>query len=182
MSINLETKKSLDKYNSYKEKINELTTKIKIVVNKLNTSYPNYKLYPNVTEIENIYTNDSYNLTDIINNLFSIEKSINTDNNKLLDMIRNKNTQLNELKKNRESLSKKHESMVDTDASSFGLHSQTKDSYQQSYISLVLIVIFTFIFITVAYKHINSQNQMIQYKPITKVIKNISNIKPTTKI
>lgn len=166
-SVISETNISIKKYDVYKEKLNELETKIKIIFNKLNNSYPNYKLYPNVSELQNIYTNDTYNLDDIKNTLFSIETSINKDNNKLLTMILNKEKQLNELKKNNEQLKKKYESMIDTDASSFGLHSQTKDKYQQRFISLVLAITFTFIFLTMAYKHVNTTKpQNIQYKPI----------------
>lgn len=164
--INIFVKKS----NLYKSKLNEYNTNIKIVFDKLRGSYPNYKLYPNVSEIKNIYTNDKYNFIDNRNKLFSIETSLNNDNKKLLEIINNKNNQLNELKKNNESLKKKYESMIDTDASSFGLHSQTQDKYQQNYISLVLLVTFTFIFLSLGYKHINPQSNTIQYKPISKEI------------
>jgi len=166
MSI-VETEDSYDEqFKSYKDKLSELETNISIVFNKIKNSYPNYKLYPNVSELENIYTNDKFNLNDTKQSIFLLENKLNISNNQLKSTIDNKNEELKQIQNDNKKLNKKYENMVDTDASSFGLKSQFKDEYNKNYISLILLSSFTLIFLIAAYKHTRSTNSQPIYPAI----------------
>jgi len=166
MSI-IESEDSYDEQlKSYNDKLSELETNISIVFNKLKNSYPNYKLYPNVSELENIFTNDKFNLNDTKQSVFLLEKKINTSNNQLKSIIDNKNEELKKIQNDNKKLNKKYQSMIDTDASSFGLKSQYSDQYNQNYISLILLSSFTLFFIIAAYKHTRSTDSLPIYPAI----------------
>jgi hypothetical protein len=142
-----------DKFKVYNDKLSEIETNINIVLDKLSKSYTNYKLYPDVSELENIYTNDMANLEDNENKLFLLEQEINKDNNDLVSTIDNQNNKLNQLKGKKNRLTNQNTSIVDTDAASIGFRYQIKDQYQQQYISFAILSSFTIFSLVSLYKN-----------------------------
>jgi len=139
---------------NYKTYLSELETNINISLNNLIKSYPNYKLYPDVSELENIYANDMSNLTENKNAFFFLNNDLETTNNNLLTIINTKNNTLNQLKNDKDTLNKTYTSIIDIDATSIGQRKQIRDEYQQNYLSLILLACFTGIFIISAYKQV----------------------------
>jgi len=136
---------------NYKTYLSELETNINISLNNLIKSYLNYKLYPDVSELENIYANDMSNLTENKNAFFFLNNDLETTNNNLLTIINTKNNTLNQLKNDKDTLNKTYTSIIDIDATSIGQRKQIRDEYQQNYLSLILFVCFTGIFIIFIY-------------------------------
>ena len=56
---------SNDIIKSYKTNLTNAETKLNMVLNEMIKSYPNYKLYPDVNEIQNIHENNTFKLEDI---------------------------------------------------------------------------------------------------------------------
>ena len=150
--------------NSYRNKLKELDTNLNIVIDGLIKSYPDYKIYPDVTELENIYNNNLYNLQDIKTNFFSLQKSVNGSNEKIKIIIDNKNIQLEKLKLHNKKLTTKYNGMSESDQSSIGLRGQFDDQYKQSYLSLVLLMSFTLFTTFISAKQINLLRQTISNK------------------
>jgi len=143
-------------YNSsitFKDYLSTLQNTMNIVFNRLYNSYPNYKLYPNVSETENIYVNDNYNLSSIKNSLFSFETYITKLNKDLITSINDKNLQLNSLKDINKTLNDQYSSMANTDATSIGQQVQIKEKYIEAFLSLILVIIFMIIFSLTSYKY-----------------------------
>lgn len=163
---------------SFDDYLSTLQTTIEIVFNKLSNSYPNYKLYPDVSEFENIYINDDYNLSSIKNSLFSFEQYINKSNNDLLDKIDNKNTNLNSLKEINKDLNQTYNYMINTDATSVGQQNEIREKYTENILSFILVLLFMFFFIILAYNYVNKNIQInILNKPSINSINNINKIK-----
>lgn len=127
----------------YKSKLKDIETNFNIVISALLKSYQEYKLYPDVSELENIHNNNMYNLHDVKHIFFTLQKSINDSNNNIKQIINNKNIELEKLKKENQTLSSKYNSLNGSDQSSIGLLSQFQDEYRQKYLSLVLLMSFT---------------------------------------
>lgn len=127
----------------YKSKLKDIETNFNIVISALLKSYQEYKLYPDVSELENIHNNNMYNLHDVKLFFITLQKSINYNNNNIKKIINDKNIELEKLKKENQTLSSKYNSLNDSDQSSIGLLSQFQDEYRQKYLSLVLLMSFT---------------------------------------
>lgn len=129
----------------YKSKLKDIETNFNIVINALLKSYPEYKLYPDVSELENIHNNNMYNLQDIKQNFFKLQKSIKDSNENIKKIINDKNIDLKKLKSDNKMLTTKFNSLNGSDQTSIGLRSQFEDEYRQKYLSLVLLMTFTLI-------------------------------------
>jgi len=129
----------------YKSKLKDIETNFNIVINALLKSYPEYKLYPDVSELENIHNNNMYNLQDIKQNFFKLQKSIKDSNENIKKIINDKNIDLKKLKSDNKMLTTKFNALNGSDQTSIGLRSQFEDEYRQKYLSLVLLMTFTLI-------------------------------------
>lgn len=154
---------------SFKNKLKDIETNFNISINGLLKSYPEYKLYPNVTELESVYNNNVYNLQDVKQSLFLLQNNINDHNNKLQQVINVKNEELEILKSDNKKLKTKYDAMNESDQSSIGLRSQFEDEYRQKYLSLFILMSFTLLATFVGIKQINTLRQ-INIPNVTKQI------------
>jgi len=145
----------------YKSKLKDIETNFNIVINALLKSYPEYKLYPDVSELENIHNNNMYNLQDVKQNFFKLQKSLKDSNEKIKKVINDKNVELENLKKDNKKLTVRYNSLNGSDQSSVGLHSQFEDEYRQKYLSLVLLMSFTLLIGFIGTKKIYEFRQSI---------------------
>lgn len=145
---------------SFKNQLNDIEINFNISVNALLKSYPEYKLYPDVSELENIHNNNLYNLQDVKQKFFLLQTNLNNSNEKLKDIINIKNEELEKLKIDNKKLNKRYNSMSESDQSSIGLRAQFEDEYRQKYVSLVLLMSFTLLASFIGVKYINTLRQI----------------------
>lgn len=141
---------------TFKDELRNNETNLNIVIEALKKSYVEYKLYPNVSELENIHNNNLYNLSDVSQKNFLLDTNIKQSNESLKTIIYTKNEELETLKVDNKKLTQKYKSMTDSDQSSIGLQSQYKDEYTQKYLSLVLLMSFTLLATFMSGKFLNS--------------------------
>ena len=146
-------KQSLEKF---KNELKNNETNLNIIIEALKKSYPEYKLYPNVSELENIHNNNLYNLDDVKRKIFLLDTNVNNSNESLKEITSIKNKELEILKTDNKKLTKKYNSMTDTDQSSIGLRAQFEDEYRQKYLSLILLMSFTLLATFMGGKYINT--------------------------
>ena len=120
-------------------------TNFNIVINALLKSYPEYKLYPDVSELENIHNNNIYNLQDVKQTFLLLQNSLKNSNEDIKRVINKKNIELEKLKNDNKKLTARYNILKDSDQSSVGLRSQFDDTYKQNYLSLFLLMSFTLI-------------------------------------
>jgi len=138
----------------YKNTLKDIETNFNIIIESLVKSYPQYKLYPDVTELENIHSNNLYNLQDVKNNFFNLYNNVEKNNKLLETIVNNKNKQLEKLKIDNKKLKIKYNMITGSDQSSIGLREQLKDEYRQSYLSLVILVSFTLVYSFIGFKQV----------------------------
>jgi len=134
---------SNDIIKSYKTKLTNTETKLNMVLNEMIKSYPNYKLYPDVNEIQNIHENNTFKLEDVKKEIFLLKSSIHKDNEKIKKIIESKNKELKMLEIHNKKLKKRYNTLIDSDQSSIGLRSQVEDQYRKTYLSFILLATFT---------------------------------------
>jgi hypothetical protein len=134
---------SNDIIKSYKTNLTNAETKLNMVLNEMIKSYPNYKLYPDVNEIQNIHENNTFKLEDIKKEFFLLKTSIHKDNEKIKKMIEMKNKELKILEDHNKKLKKRYNTLIDSDQSSIGLRAQVEDQYRKTYLSFTLLATFT---------------------------------------
>jgi hypothetical protein len=134
---------SNDIIKSYKTKLTDAETKLNMVLNEMIKSYPNYKLYPDVNEIQNIHENNTFKLEDVKKEIFLLKSSIHNDNEKIKKIIENKNKELKILEDHNKKLKKRYNTLIDSDQSSIGLRAQVEDQYRKTYLSFILLATFT---------------------------------------
>lgn len=142
----------------YKNTLKDIETNFNITIESLIKSYPQYKLYPNVTELENIYSNNLYNLEDVKNKFFNLYNNIENNNKLLENVVNNKNKQFEKLKIDNQKLKTKYNMMSGSDQSSIGLREQIQDEYRQSYLSLVILTSFALLYSFIGFKQIIIHN------------------------
>lgn len=80
-------------YNNYKEKIDDIDDRFKILLNRYKNSYPLYKANQENTEYKNSYMNDYKLIKDIFNELMNLEididKSLKTQNEQIEELDKN---------------------------------------------------------------------------------------------
>lgn len=142
--------------NLYKNDLKDIETNFNITTESIVKSYPQYKLYPDVTELENIHNNNLYNLEDVRNKFFNLYNNIENNNQLLENIVNDKNKQLEQLKKDNQKLKSKYNMMSGSDQSSIGLRQQLQDEYRQSYLSLVILTSFTLLYSFIGFKQIRN--------------------------
>lgn len=160
-NIDITPKTYKQNYDLYKSKLKDIETNFNIVINALLKSYPEYKLYPDVSELENIHNNNMYNLQDVKQNFFTLQKSLKDSNDNIKKVISDKNIELEKLKSDNKKLTARFNSLNGSDQSSIGLRSQFEDEYRQKYLSLVLLMSFTLLITFVGTKKIYEFKQSI---------------------
>lgn len=126
-------------------KLNEIETNLNISIQGLIKSYPEYKLYPDVTELEKVYNNYLYNLQDVKRDFFLLQNNLNDKNEIIKKNINIKNRELEKLKIDNKKLNTKYNALSGNDQSSIGLRSQFEDEYRQKYLSLFILISFTIV-------------------------------------
>lgn len=147
MDINIDTKSP----SYYDKKIKELNIRFYLVLHELKKSYPNYKVYPDNPEYENIYSNDISNMEKTNMDIFSLRKSIDKDSIILNKIIKIKN-EIITIKKNKNELLKHElENLVLGANSSYGMISEKQSVYNDELanlgifiLSVLGIIIFTY--------------------------------------
>ena len=145
---------------SFKNRLKDIETNLNITINSLLNSYPEYKLYPNVSELENVYNNNIFNLQDVKHNFFLLQTDVKKGNEKLKEIINNKNKQLEKLKNDNKKLKTKYNAMSESDQSSIGLRSQFEDEYRQKYLSLFILMSFSLLATFIGIKQLNTLRQV----------------------
>lgn len=141
---------------SYKNTLKDIEINFNIITESLLKSYPEYKLYPGVSELENIHNNNLYNLEDVKKNFFNLYINIEKSNQSLENVVNDKNKQLEKLKIDNQKLKSKYNMMSGSDQSSIGLREQLNDEYRQSYLSLVILTSFTLLYSFIGFKQIRN--------------------------
>lgn len=135
----------------YDKKINELDQRFYLVLDEMKKSYPNYKVYPDNPEYENIYSNDVSNIEKTNMDIFSLKKSLDKDSILLNKMIQNKNKQITRKKEENKKLKTELENLISGANSSSGMISQKESVYNMELfhlgiitLSVLGVVIFTY--------------------------------------
>lgn len=141
-------------------KLKEIETNLNVSIQGLIKSYPEYKLYPDVTELERVYNNYLYNLQDVKRDIFLLQNNLNDKNEKIKKVINIKNRELEKLKLDNKKLKDKYNALSESDQSSVGLRAQFEDEYRQKYLSLFILMLFTLLATFIGAKQIDTLRHM----------------------
>lgn len=155
MSYITTTNTNNEKLDIYKNELKDIETNFNIISQALLKSYPEYKLYSNVSELENIHNNNLYNFQDLKQSFFLLKNKIKNSNKDIEIIIKEKNIQLDTLKNDNNKLTQKYNNMEESDQSSIELNEQFKDKYRQNYISSVVSILFALMVTFIGVKQFN---------------------------
>lgn len=126
----------------YLQSINDIVeTRINLILNELKNTYVNYKLYPNVSDYQSVYSNNKQNLESAYNDIFLLNNYVKSSLTNINGKIQEKNTSMNELKKENVELSARYKSLLLGDNAAIGLNHQQSGLYNLSKYNLILTII-----------------------------------------
>lgn len=137
----------------YLKKINNIETKKNIILEDLKNTYINYKLYPDISEYENIYLNNKYNLENIQNDIFLLIKLIKNTISQYNNDIEKINDIIDKLKYQNLELNNKYKILTSENNASSGLNNQQNSIYNLNKYNLILTIL-SFFSIIFFYKKI----------------------------
>lgn len=125
----------------YLNKINEVEIRINLILDELKNTYVNYKIYPDVSEYQNVYSNNKKNLDNAHNEFFLLKNYLQTNLMNQKKEIEEKGKTIDELKKENEHLNKTYKSLLLGNNAAIGLNYQQEGLYTLSKYNLILTIL-----------------------------------------
>jgi len=133
-------------------KLNTYSQNFTSVLDDFSNSYINYKLYPDYTEYENIYSNHKSNLDSLQADVFIATNDVQKNIDSLNDLINDLNTKLN-TEKDHNKILKNTLSQISSDGNgSELLFSESKDLYKMQKIYNIILITGIFLIIFSLFK------------------------------
>ena len=83
----------------YLKKINDIEIRTNLILDELKNTYVNYKLYPDVSEYQNIYLNNKQNIDNARNDIFLLKNYLQSNLSNQKNEIKTKGKIIDDLKK-----------------------------------------------------------------------------------
>jgi hypothetical protein len=125
----------------YVNKINDVETRINLILGELKNTYVNYKLYPNVSEYQSVYSTNKTNLTKAYDDYFLLKNYLQSNLMNQKKQIEEQGKTIDDLKKENLSLSNRYKSLLLGNNAAIGLNYQQEDLYTLSKYNFVLTMI-----------------------------------------
>lgn len=125
----------------YLNKMNDIEIRINLILDELKNTYVNYKLYPDVSEYQNVYLNNKQNLENAHNDLFLLKNYIQSNLINKNKEIEEKGKKIDELKKENSELNNRYKSLLLGNNAAIGLNNQQSGLYTLSKYNLLLTII-----------------------------------------
>jgi hypothetical protein len=125
----------------YLKKINDVEIRINLILDELKNTYVNYKLYPDVSEYQNVYLNNKNNLENAHNDYFLLKNYLQSNLMNQKKQIEEQGKTIDDLKKENLSLSNRYKSLLLGNNAAIGLNYQQEDLYTLSKYNFVLTMI-----------------------------------------
>lgn len=158
----------------YSNKINEIEVRINLILDELKNTYVNYKLYPDVSEYQNVYLNNKQNLDNAKNDIFLLKNYLQSNLINKNKEIKEKGEIIDNLKKENSELNNRYKSLLLGNNAAIGLNNQQSGLYTLSRYNLILTIIGILCISYVTTQAFNLKGNEIK-ESLNNISKNITN-------
>ena len=158
----------------YSNKINEIEVRINLILDELKNTYVNYKLYPDVSEYQNVYLNNKQNLDNAKNDIFLLKNYLQSNLINKNKEIKEKGEIIDNLKKENSELNNRYKSLLLGNNAAIGLNNQQSGLYTLSKYNLILTIIGILCISYVTTQAFNLKGNEIK-ESLNNISKNITN-------
>lgn len=148
----------------YLNKMNEIEIRIKLILDELKNTYVNYKLYPDVSEYQNVYLNNKQNLENSHNDIFLLKNYLQSNLINKRKEIEQMSKTIDELKKENSELNIRYKSLLLGNNAAIALNHQQFGLYNLSKYNMALTIIGILCISIITAKAFNNQSNQIKPK------------------
>ena len=146
----------------YLKKINDIEIRTNLILDELKNTYVNYKLYPDVSEYQNIYLNNKQNIDNARNDIFLLKNYLQSNLSNQKNEIKTKGKIIDDLKKENLELNNRYKSLLSGNNAAIGLNHQQDGLYSLSKYSITLSIIGIICISFVTVQAFNSKSNKIK--------------------
>ena len=146
----------------YLKKINDIEIRTNLILDELKNTYVNYKLYPDVSEYQNIYLNNKQNIDNARNDIFLLKNYLQSNLSNQKIEIKSKGKIIDDLKKENLELNNRYKSLLSGNNAAIGLNHQQDGLYSLSKYSITLSIIGIICISFVTVQAFNSKSNKIK--------------------